>query len=109
MSSSIPSTPAPFIGRRQSELRNPGRGPDHRRIALPASVDGKPGEFFTETPQKIFAHLHEVPPHRSQELVLWMSNPDEIDRRVEGTELEAVHRSKDAPGPAAMVYSDRWA
>ncbi len=32
----------------------------------------------------------------TQDLVAWMSNPDEIDRRVEGTELEAFI-SKDAP------------
>jgi len=46
----------------------------------------KKGEFFVETPQKIFAHLLTFGPS-PQELVAWMSNPDEIDRRVQGTEM----------------------
>ena len=77
-----------------AELRNPAEA---RTIAssLYQPAEGKPGEFFTETPQKIFAHLMKYRPS-AQELVAWMSNPDEIDRRVEGTELEAFI-SKDAP------------
>ena len=47
------------------------------------------GEFFTETPQKIFAHLLTFGP-TPQQLVDWMSNPAEIDRRVEGTELASI-------------------
>jgi hypothetical protein len=46
----------------------------------------KKGEFFTETPQKIFAHLLTFGP-TPQELVQWMANPDEIDRRVQNTEM----------------------
>ncbi len=46
----------------------------------------KKGEFFVETPQKIFAHLLTFGPS-PQDLVAWMSNPDEIDRRVQGTEM----------------------
>src|SRR5665213_1654518 len=46
----------------------------------------KKGEFFTETPQKIFAHLLTFKPN-PQELVEWMANPDEIDRRVQNTEM----------------------
>lgn len=46
----------------------------------------KKGEFFTETPQKIFAHLLTFGP-TPQELVEWMANPDEVDRRVQGTEM----------------------
>jgi type IV secretory pathway TraG/TraD family ATPase VirD4 len=46
----------------------------------------KKGEFFVETPQKIFAHLLTFGPS-PQELVQWMANPDEIDRRVQGTEM----------------------
>jgi type IV secretory pathway TraG/TraD family ATPase VirD4 len=46
----------------------------------------KKGEFFVETPQKIFAHLLTFGPS-PQELVTWMANPDEIDRRVQGTEM----------------------
>ena len=77
-----------------SELRNPAEA---RTIAssLYQPAEGKPGEFFTETPQKIFAHMMKYRPS-TQDLVAWMSNPDEIDRRVEGTELEAFI-SKDAP------------
>jgi type IV secretory pathway TraG/TraD family ATPase VirD4 len=46
----------------------------------------KKGEFFVETPQKIFAHLLTYGPS-PQDLVDWMSNADEIDRRVLGTEM----------------------
>ncbi len=45
--------------------------------------------FFVEAPRKIFAHLlgfHPTP----QELVWWMSHPEEIDRRVKGTEYAAM-------------------
>ena len=49
----------------------------------------KKGEFFTETPQKIFAHLLTFGP-TPQQLVEWMSNPDEIDKRVGGTELASI-------------------
>jgi type IV secretory pathway TraG/TraD family ATPase VirD4 len=47
------------------------------------------GEFFTETPQKIFAHLLTKGPTPEQ-LVSWLSNPAEIDQRVRGTEMEAM-------------------
>jgi Type IV secretion-system coupling protein DNA-binding domain len=46
----------------------------------------KKGEFFTETPQKIFAHLLTFGP-TPQDLVEWMANPDEIDHRVQNTEM----------------------
>ena len=52
-------------------------------------TNDKKGEFFTETPQKLFAHLLTFGP-TPQQLVEWMSNPDEIDRRVKGTELEQI-------------------
>jgi RecA/RadA recombinase len=47
------------------------------------------GEFFTETPQKIFAHLLTFGP-TPQELVQWMSDPAEIDKRVADTELASI-------------------
>jgi hypothetical protein len=47
------------------------------------------GEFFTETPQKIFAHLLTYGPN-PQQLVEWLSKPAEIDHRVQGTEMEAM-------------------
>ena len=49
----------------------------------------KKGEFFTETPQKIFAHLLTFGP-TPQDLVEWMANPDEIDRRVQNTEMATM-------------------
>ena len=49
----------------------------------------KKGEFFVETPQKIFAHLLTFGP-TPQELVDWMANPDEIDRRVQRTEMASM-------------------
>jgi type IV secretory pathway TraG/TraD family ATPase VirD4 len=45
----------------------------------------KKGEFFIESPQKIFAFLMAYGP-TPDELVAWMGNPDEIDRRLKGTE-----------------------
>ena len=57
--------------------------------ALAASLFQPPqdrkGEFFIESPQKIFAFLMAYGP-TPDELVQWMSNPDEIDRRLKGTE-----------------------
>jgi hypothetical protein len=77
-----------------SELRNPAEA---RTIA--ASMyqprEDKRGEFFTDTPQKIFAHLLKYKPS-PEELVAWMSDEDEIDRRLKGTELANFAR-KDAP------------
>ena len=45
--------------------------------------------FFVEAPRKIFAHLLSFHP-TPQELVWWMSHPEEIDRRVKGTEYAAM-------------------
>ena len=57
--------------------------------ALAASLfqppQDKKGEFFVESPQKIFAFLMAYGP-TPNELVEWMANPDEIDRRLKGTE-----------------------
>src|SRR5260370_13974567 len=44
---------------------------------------------FVEAPRKIFAHLLSFHP-TPQELVYWMSHPEEIDRRVKGTEYSAM-------------------
>lgn len=51
--------------------------------------EGVSNRFFVEAPQKIFAHLLTYLP-TPHELVKWMSNPDEIDRRVKGTEYWAL-------------------
>ena len=47
--------------------------------------EGVTNKFFVEAPQKIFAHLMTFLPTPA-ELVAWMSDPTEIDRRVKGTE-----------------------
>jgi hypothetical protein len=47
--------------------------------------EGVTNRFFVEAPQKIFAHLMTYLPTPDQ-LVSWMSNPAEIDRRIKGTE-----------------------
>lgn len=57
--------------------------------ALAASLfqppQDKKGEFFIESPQKIFAFLMAYGPTPEQ-LVKWMSVPEEIDLRLKGTE-----------------------
>ena len=65
--------------------------------------EDKRGEFFTDTPQKIFAHLLKYKP-TPEELVHWMSNEKEIDRRLEGTEL-ANFAPKNAPQQRAGVLA----
>ena len=49
--------------------------------------------FFVEGPSKIFAHLlsYRPSPH---ELAEWMSNPEEIERRLRGTELASFINPK---------------
>jgi hypothetical protein len=49
------------------------------------STQDKKGEFFVESPQKIFAHLLTFGP-TPEKIAEWMANPAEIDRRVQGTE-----------------------
>lgn len=51
--------------------------------------EGVTNRFFVEAPQKIFAHLLTYLPTPS-ELVNWMSNPAEIDKRVRATEYWAL-------------------
>ena len=85
-----------------SELRNPAEA---RTIA--ASMyqprEDKRGEFFTDTPQKIFAHLLKYKPS-PEELVAWMSDESEIDRRLKDTEL-ANFAPKDAPQQRSGVLA----
>ena len=85
-----------------SELRNPAEA---RTIA--ASMyqprDDKRGEFFTDTPQKIFAHLLKYKPS-PEDLVAWMSDDSEIDRRLKDTEL-ANFAPKDAPQQRSGVIA----
>jgi len=85
-----------------SELRNPAEA---RTIA--ASMyqprEDKRGEFFTDTPQKIFAHLLKYKPS-PEELIAWMSDESEIDRRLKDTEL-ANFAPKDAPQQRSGVLA----
>ena len=54
-------------------------------VSLFQPPQDRKGEFFIESPQKIFAFLMAYGPTPT-ELVEWMSNPEEIDRRLKGTE-----------------------
>jgi len=45
--------------------------------------------FFTESARKIFAHLLRYRP-TPQDLTAWMKDMNEVDRRIAGTELEAM-------------------
>lgn len=71
-----------------SELRTPAEA---RTIAasLYQPNSKNKGEFFTETPQKIFARLllYRPSPHQ---LADWMANEEEIDKRVEGTPMKSM-------------------
>jgi len=62
------------------------------------------GEFFVESPQKIFAHLLQDLP-TPQQLIEWMAHPEEIDRRVRGTELAALLDPTAAPQRAGVLAS----
>jgi hypothetical protein len=61
-------------------------------LTLSASLfpdQGRENRFFVEAPRKIFAHLLNLKPTPEQ-LTGWLCNPEEIDRRVEGTEMAAM-------------------
>ena len=47
--------------------------------------EGVTNRFFVEAPQKIFAHLLSYLP-TPEDLIKWMSDPSEIDKRVQNTE-----------------------
>jgi Type IV secretion-system coupling protein DNA-binding domain len=72
----------------------PGDEVPHEAEALTLAVSlfpdqGRENRFFVEAPRKIFAHLINLRPS-PQELTYWMSNADEIDKRIEGTEMAAM-------------------
>ena len=61
-------------------------------LTLAASLfpdQGRENRFFVEAPRKIFAHLLNLRPTPEQ-LTYWMCNAEEIDKRVEGTEMAAM-------------------
>jgi type IV secretory pathway TraG/TraD family ATPase VirD4 len=60
--------------------------------------------FFVESPRKIFAYLltfHPTP----EELVWWMSHPQEIDRRIKGTEYAAMIDPQSPPQRSGVLGS----
>lgn len=57
--------------------------------------------FFTESARKIFAHLLRYRP-TPQDLTEWMKNMGEVDRRIEGTELQAMIPKSAASQRAAV-------
>ena len=65
------------------------------------STQDRKGEFFVESPQKIFAHLLTFGPTPEQ-LAAWMANPIEIEKRVVGTEYALLIDPK-APQQRAGV------
>ncbi|RRA50459.1 type IV secretion system DNA-binding domain-containing protein [Acidipila sp. EB88] len=71
-----------------SEMRNPAEATTIAK-SLYQPTNKQKGEFFTETPQKIFARLLLYRP-TPRDLAEWMANPDEIDQRVEGTPMKAM-------------------
>jgi len=73
---------------------SPGDEGPHKAEALTLAASlfpdqGREDRFFVEAPRKIFAHLLNLKP-TPQQLTYWMSNAEEIDKRVEGTELAAM-------------------
>jgi hypothetical protein len=72
----------------------PGDEVPHEAEALTLAVSlfpdqGRENRFFVEAPRKIFAHLINQRP-TPQELTYWMSNADEIDKRIAGTEMATM-------------------
>ena len=61
-------------------------------LTLAASLfpdQGREHRFFVEAPRKIFAHLLTLKP-TPEELTYWLCHVEEIDRRVRGTEMQAM-------------------
>jgi hypothetical protein len=67
------------------ELRRSSEA-DALAVSLFQQPQDRKGEFFVEIPQQIFAYLLRFGP-TPRELIQWMSNPVEIDKRVAGTEV----------------------
>src|ERR1700756_682007 len=82
----------PLDARMPYGIPSKGLGRTAEAKALAVSLyqpEGVSNRFFVEAPQKIFAHLLTYLP-TPVELVQWMSDPAEIDRRVKGTEYWAL-------------------
>lgn len=73
---------------------SPGGEVPHEAEALTLAASlfpeqGRENRFFVDAPRRIFAHLLNLHPTPEQ-LTYWMCHAEEIDRRVRGTELEAM-------------------
>jgi len=82
-------------------------GHDVEAITLAASLfpdRHNENVFFVESPRKIFAHLLTFRP-TPEELVWWMSNPEEIDRRVKGTPYAAMIDPQSPPQRSGVLGS----
>ena len=94
-----------------SRFWTPGDEVPHEAEALTLSVSlfpdqGRENRFFVEAPRKIFAHLINLRPTPEQ-LTYWMSNADEIDKRIEGTEMAAmIEKSAANAGAAAFGVAE---
>jgi type IV secretory pathway TraG/TraD family ATPase VirD4 len=73
-------------------------------VSLFQPPQDRKGEFFIESPQKIFAFLMAYGP-TPDELVKWMSDPEEIDRRLKGTEHAHLIDSKAHQQRAGVLAS----
>ena len=76
-------------------------------LTLAASLfpeQGRENRFFVEAPRKIFAHLLNLKPTPEQ-LTAWLSNPEEIDRRVKGTEMAAMIDPRGGPQRSGVLGS----
>ena len=76
-------------------------------LTLAASLfpeQGRENRFFVEAPRKIFAHLLNLKPTPEQ-LTGWLSNPEEIDRRVKGTEMAAMIDPHGGPQRSGVLGS----
>jgi hypothetical protein len=60
--------------------------------------------FFVEAPRRIFAHLLNLKPTPEQ-LTAWLANADEIDRRVQGTEMAAMIDPHGGPQRSGVLGS----
>jgi hypothetical protein len=82
------------------ELTNP-----HDALAIAESLfpeKEREHRFFTESPRKIFAELLKFRP-TPEELIHWMSDPEEIDKRLAGTPLAPLINPDAAPQRSGVL------
>jgi hypothetical protein len=82
------------------ELTNP-----HDALAIAESLfpeKEREHRFFTESPRRIFAELLKFRP-TPEELIHWMSHPEEIDKRLAGTPLAPFIATDAAPQRSGVL------